>query len=164
MRAVGQDRRTEVTRCIVGGGPAGMMLGLLARAGVDVTVLEEHGDLLRDLRGDAIHPSTQRLLDDLGMAEAFLRLPHQEAERLGVTTDDGTCVLADFAALPGRFTFLTFMPQWDLLADQAQGHPLQLRRSAPAARGGRPTRPGAPLVTVAVRRLRCCPTAGAGRP
>ncbi|MFW3168864.1 FAD-dependent oxidoreductase [Geodermatophilus sp. CPCC 206100] len=127
MRASEQDDRTEVTCCIVGGGPAGMVLGLLlARAGVDVTVLEKHGDFLRDFRGDTIHPSTLRLLDDLGMAEAFLRLPHQEVGRLGVTTDDGTFVLADFATLPGRFPFLTFMPQWDFLdflADQAAGLP-----------------------------------------
>jgi 2-polyprenyl-6-methoxyphenol hydroxylase-like FAD-dependent oxidoreductase len=128
---------TEVSCCIVGGGPAGMMLGLLlARQGVDVTVLEKHGDFLRDFRGDTVHPSTLRLLDELGLAEEFLRLPHQEVTRVGVTTDDGTFVLADFGRLPGPFPFLVFVPQWDLLdflADHARRYPnFQLRMNAEA--------------------------------
>jgi len=104
-----------------------MMLGLLlARQGVEVTVLEKHGDFLRDFRGDTVHPSTLRLLDELGMAAEFLELPHQEVRKLGVTTDDGTYVLADFGRLPGRFPFLAFVPQWDLLdflADRARRYP-----------------------------------------
>jgi 2-polyprenyl-6-methoxyphenol hydroxylase-like FAD-dependent oxidoreductase len=125
----------EIGCCIAGGGPAGMMLGLLlARQGVEVMVLEKHGDFLRDFRGDTVHPSTLRLLDELGMADEFLELPHQEVRRLGVTTDDGTYVLADFGRLPGSFPFLAFVPQWDLLdflADRARRHPnFQLRMNA----------------------------------
>jgi 2-polyprenyl-6-methoxyphenol hydroxylase-like FAD-dependent oxidoreductase len=114
-----------------------MMLGLLlARQGVEVMVLEKHGDFLRDFRGDTVHPSTLRLLDELGLAGEFLRLPHQEVTRLGVTTDDGTYVMADFGRLPGAFPFLAFVPQWDLLdflADQARRYPnFQLRMDAEA--------------------------------
>src|SRR5918997_6481564 len=103
-----QAAETVRTRCcIVGAGPAGMMLGLLlARQGVEVMVLEKHADFLRDFRGDTVHPSTLRLLDELGLADEFLRLPHQQVTRLGVTTDDGTFVLADFGRLPGRFRYL----------------------------------------------------------
>jgi 2-polyprenyl-6-methoxyphenol hydroxylase-like FAD-dependent oxidoreductase len=107
---------TRVTCCIAGCGPAGAVLGLLlARAGVDVLVLEKHGDFLRDFRGDTLHPSTLRLFDELGLAERLLRVPHQEAEVLGVTTDAGDFTLADFRRLPGRYRFLAFMPQWDFL-------------------------------------------------
>jgi 2-polyprenyl-6-methoxyphenol hydroxylase-like FAD-dependent oxidoreductase len=114
-----------------------MMLGLLlARQGVEVMVLEKHGDFLRDFRGDTVHPSTLRLLDELGLAEEFLRLPHQQVTKLGVTTDDGTYVLADFGRLPGAFPFLAFVPQWDLLdflADRARRYPnFQLRMNAEA--------------------------------
>jgi 2-polyprenyl-6-methoxyphenol hydroxylase-like FAD-dependent oxidoreductase len=112
-----------------------MVLGLLlARQGVDVLVLEKHGDFLRDFRGDTVHPSTLRLLDELNLAEEFLRLPHQRVTRLGATTDDGTYVLADFGRLPGRFPFLALVPQWDLLdflADRAREHPgFELRMDA----------------------------------
>ena len=125
----------DIGCCIAGGGPAGMMLGLLlARQGVEVMVLEKHEDFLRDFRGDTVHPSTLRLLDELGMADEFLELPHQKVMRLGVTTDDGTYVLADFGRLPGKFPFLAFVPQWDFLdflADRAQSHPnFQLRMNA----------------------------------
>ena len=77
---------TITTRCcIAGGGPAGMMLGfLLARAGVDVVVLEKHADFLRDFRGDTIHPSTLELMHELGLLDEFLKLPHQEVSRLTV--------------------------------------------------------------------------------
>jgi 2-polyprenyl-6-methoxyphenol hydroxylase-like FAD-dependent oxidoreductase len=106
----------RVTCCIAGCGPAGAMLGLLlARAGVDVLVLEKHADFLRDFRGDTLHPSTLRLFDELGLAEPLLSLPHQEAQVLGVTTDAGDFTLADFRRLPGRYRFLAFMPQWDFL-------------------------------------------------
>jgi 2-polyprenyl-6-methoxyphenol hydroxylase-like FAD-dependent oxidoreductase len=112
-----------------------MMLGLLlARQGVDVLVLEEHSDFLRDFRGDTVHPSTLRLLDELDLAEDFLRLPHQEVRTIGVTTDEGTYVLADFTRLPGKFPFIAFVPQWDLLdflADRARRNPhFQLRMDA----------------------------------
>jgi 2-polyprenyl-6-methoxyphenol hydroxylase-like FAD-dependent oxidoreductase len=125
----------EVDCCIAGGGPAGMFLGLLlARQGASVLVLEKHGDFLRDFRGDTVHPSTLRLLDELGLAEEFLRLPHQQVTKLGVTTDDGTYVLADFGRLPGRFPFLALVPQWDLLdflADRARRYPnFELRMDA----------------------------------
>ncbi|WP_432492016.1 FAD-dependent oxidoreductase [Kineococcus gypseus] len=103
--------------CVVaGGGPAGVVLGLLlARAGVRVLVLEAHEDFLRDFRGDTVHPSTLVLLDELGLAERFLALPHARVGRAEVTTDDGTRTLADFSRLPGRFPFLALVPQWDFL-------------------------------------------------
>ncbi len=128
---------SEVDCCIAGGGPAGMMLGLLlARQGVRVLVLEKHGDFLRDFRGDTVHPSTLRLLDELELADEFLELPHQRVTRLGVTTDDGTYVVADFGRLPGRFPFLAFVPQWDFLdflADRARRFPnFELRMNAEA--------------------------------
>ena len=111
-----QSQASRVTCCIAGCGPAGAMLGLLlARAGVDVLVLEKHGDFLRDFRGDTLHPSTLRLFDELGLADQLLRVPHQEAEVLGVTTDAGDFTLADFRRLPGRYRYLAFMPQWDFL-------------------------------------------------
>ena len=126
---------SEVDCCIVGGGPAGMMMGLLlARQGVEVLVLEKHADFLRDFRGDTVHPSTLRLLDELGLAEEFLELPHQKVTQLGVTTDDGTYVMADFGRLPGKFPFLAFVPQWgllDFLADRARHYPnFQVRMNA----------------------------------
>lgn len=102
---------------MIGGcGPAGAVLGLLlARAGVEVVVLEKHGDFLRDFRGDTIHASTLTLLDELGLGEDFARLPHQRVETLGVTTDDSEHTLADFRRLPGRHQEIAFLPQWDFL-------------------------------------------------
>jgi 2-polyprenyl-6-methoxyphenol hydroxylase-like FAD-dependent oxidoreductase len=92
------------------------MLGLLlARAGVEVLVLEKHADFLRDFRGDTLHPSTLRLFDELGLASELLSLPHQEAPVLEVTTDAGDFTLADFRRLPGRHRYIAFMPQWDFL-------------------------------------------------
>ena len=102
--------------CIVGGGPAGMMLGyLLARAGVDVVVLEKHADFLRDFRGDTIHPSTLELMHELGLLSDFLALPHQEARCLQVTFAGMQFIAADFNHLPTRCKFVAFMPQWDFL-------------------------------------------------
>lgn len=102
--------------CIAGGGPAGMMLGyLLARAGVDVVVLEKHADFLRDFRGDTIHPSTLELMHELGLLDAFLALPHRRAERLGALIGDARVTIADFTRLRGACRFLVLMPQWDFL-------------------------------------------------
>jgi 2-polyprenyl-6-methoxyphenol hydroxylase-like FAD-dependent oxidoreductase len=102
--------------CIVGGGPAGMMLGfLLARAGIDVCVLEKHADFFRDFRGDTIHPSTLELFHELGMLEAFLALPHKEAVRLAGWVGDEKIIVADLSHLPTRCKFIAFMPQWDFL-------------------------------------------------
>ena len=102
--------------CIVGGGPAGMMLGfLLARAGVKTIVLEKHGDFLRDFRGDTIHPSTLEVMNDLGLYDTFMVLPHQEAQFLSAEIGDEHLPLADFSHLPTRAKFIAFMPQWDFL-------------------------------------------------
>jgi 2-polyprenyl-6-methoxyphenol hydroxylase-like FAD-dependent oxidoreductase len=102
--------------CIVGGGPAGMMLGyLLARAGLDVAVLEKHADFLRDFRGDTIHPSTLELMHELGLLSDFLALPHQEARTLKASIGDFEFIAADFSHLPTRCKFVAFMPQWDFL-------------------------------------------------
>src|SRR5256886_9353531 len=102
--------------CIAGGGPAGMMLGfLLARAGVDVTVLEKHADFFRDFRGDTVHPSTLEILYELGLIEAFLKVPHSKVRKLTGQIGDTTLTLADFSHLPTHCKFLVFMPQWDFL-------------------------------------------------
>src|SRR6516165_7243514 len=102
--------------CITGGGPAGMMLGfLLARAGVDVVVLEKHGDFFRDFRGDTIHPSTLELMHELGLLDEFLALPHHKAERLVAQIGDTKVTLADLTRLPTACKFVAFMPQWDFL-------------------------------------------------
>ncbi|GAB3668550.1 FAD-dependent oxidoreductase [Ramlibacter alkalitolerans] len=110
----GADRTTQC--CIAGGGPAGIMLGyLLARAGVRVTVLEKHDDFLRDFRGDTIHPSTLTILEDVGLLEAFLALPHQEIAELGGDVYGQLVTLADFRHLPAARPFLVLIPQWDFL-------------------------------------------------
>jgi 2-polyprenyl-6-methoxyphenol hydroxylase-like FAD-dependent oxidoreductase len=102
--------------CITGGGPAGIMLGfLLARAGIDVVVLEKHADFFRDFRGDTIHPSTLQVLHELGLLEAFLKQPHQEVAQLGAQVGDTVVQVADFSHLPTQCKFLAFMPQWDFL-------------------------------------------------
>src|SRR5438093_964628 len=102
--------------CIAGAGPAGMMLGLLlARSGIRVKVLEKHSDFFRDFRGDTIHPSTLEILDELGLLDEFLKLPHQEVRQLRGQIGDTTLTLADFTHLPIRCKFLAFMPQWDFL-------------------------------------------------
>src|SRR5215813_7605546 len=107
---------TQVRCCIAGGGPAGMMLGfLLARAGIDVIVLEKHKDFLRDFRGDTIHPSTLELMHELGILDEFLKRPHQELRQLSGQVGDELIPLADFSRLPTKCKFLAFMPQWDFL-------------------------------------------------
>jgi 2-polyprenyl-6-methoxyphenol hydroxylase-like FAD-dependent oxidoreductase len=125
-----------VTRCCVaGGGPAGMMLGLLlARAGIPVLVLEKHADFLRDFRGDTIHPSTLELMHELGILQEFLRRPHQEVQTLGGQIGDDFVQVADFGHLPTHCRFIVLMPQWDFLdfiAEQARQYPaFQLRMEA----------------------------------
>lgn len=111
--------------CVVaGGGPAGMMLGLLlARAGVRVVVLEKHGHFLRDFRGDTIHPSTLEVMYELGILDAFLKRPHQEVRQLTGRVAGQSVTIADFTHLPTHCRFLALMPQWDFLdflAEQAR--------------------------------------------
>ena len=119
---------TITTRCcIVGGGPAGMMCGfLLARAGIDVVVLEKHADFLRDFRGDTVHPSTLELMYELGLLEDFLRRPHQELSQIGAQIDDFTVTVGDFSHLPTHCKFVGLMPQWEFLnfiAEKAKAYP-----------------------------------------
>jgi 2-polyprenyl-6-methoxyphenol hydroxylase-like FAD-dependent oxidoreductase len=109
---------TERTGCvIVGGGPAGMVAGLLlARGGIEVTVLEKHPDFLRDFRGDTVHPSTLTLLDELGLGEKFDALPHSELSAAGFPTDDGGMMkLADLTRLKVPHPYIAMVPQWDFL-------------------------------------------------
>ncbi len=102
--------------CIAGGGPAGVMLGfLLARAGVRTVVLEKHGDFLRDFRGDTVHPSTLRIMDELGLLDAFLKRPHQRLEKIGGWFGKERIQLGDFRGLPARYAFIALMPQWEFL-------------------------------------------------
>jgi 2-polyprenyl-6-methoxyphenol hydroxylase-like FAD-dependent oxidoreductase len=130
------DARTQC--CIAGGGPGGLMLGyLLARAGVQVVVLEKHADFLRDFRGDTIHPSTLTVLQDLGLLEAFLQLPHQRVEELTGDVYGQRVTLADFRHLPAARPYLVLVPQWDFLdfiAGQARQWPnFSLRMGSRAA-------------------------------
>jgi 2-polyprenyl-6-methoxyphenol hydroxylase-like FAD-dependent oxidoreductase len=116
------------SQCVIaGGGPAGMMLGyLLARAGVRTVVLEKHGDFLRDFRGDTVHPSTLRVMDELGLLDAFLERPHRKLEVLGGWFGKEHVQLGDFRALPERYAFIALMPQWeflDFLAGEARRLP-----------------------------------------
>ena len=118
--------------CVAGGGPAGMIAGfLLARAGVDVVVLEKHADFLRDFRGDTIHPSTLELMHELGILDEFLRRPHQEMPQIGAQVGDFAVHVADFSHLPTHCKFIALMPQWDFLnfiAEKAKAYPqFQLR-------------------------------------
>ncbi len=108
---------TLQTRCVVvGGGPAGMMAGyLLARAGVQVAVLEKHADFNRDFRGDTIHPSTLQLMYELGLLDEFLKQPHQELRELRAIVNGQAVPVANFTKLPTRCKFIAFMPQWDFL-------------------------------------------------
>src|SRR5436853_1622990 len=116
------------TQClIVGGGPAGMMAGyLMARAGVNVIVLEKHADFLRDFRGDTIHPSTLEVLHELGLLDEFLKRPHQEFRELRGKVGSYDLTLADFRHLPTHCQFLAVMPQWhflDFMAREARKLP-----------------------------------------
>lgn len=113
--------------CIVGGGPAGMMLGfLLARAGIEVIVLEKHADFLRDFRGDTVHPSTLEVIHELGLLEDFLKRPHQNVETLTGYIENEKVTIADFRHLSTHCKFITLMPQWDFLnflLDHARQYP-----------------------------------------
>jgi 2-polyprenyl-6-methoxyphenol hydroxylase-like FAD-dependent oxidoreductase len=129
--------RLSTRCCIVGGGPCGLMLGfLLARAGVDVVVLEKHGDFLRDFRGDTIHPSTLDVMGELGLLDEFLKLPHQKAPSISAYFGGHEYAFADFTHLPTRCKFVALMPQWDFLnflADHGKSYPsfhLRMRTEA----------------------------------
>lgn len=118
----------RTTCAVVGGGPAGLVLGLLlARAGIAVTVLEKHVDFLRDFRGDTVHPTTLGLLDDLGLFDRFDQLPQSRISHVALPGPDGEDVrMADFTRLPLRHPYVAMVPQWDLLdllADAAATEP-----------------------------------------
>lgn len=107
----------KTTCAIVGGGPAGLFLGLmLARGGVEVTVLEKHADFLRDFRGDTVHPVTMRLLDELGLFERFNRLPHSVVDKAQFDVDGRLVTVVDFRRLRKQpHPYVAMVPQWDLL-------------------------------------------------
>ena len=154
---VNEQLRTKC--CIVGGGPAGVMLGyLLARQGVAVTVLEKHKDFFRDFRGDTVHPSTLQVLYELGILADFLKVPHQQITQAGAKIGDLTIQVADLRRLPTRCKFIALMPQWDFLAflsEQGKRYPeFDLRMSYKAIEllyendrvvGVRASTPGGPV-------------------
>ena len=109
-------RTIETHCCIVGGGPAGMMLGyLLGRAGIETVVLEKHADFFRDFRGDTVHPSTLQVMDELGLIDGFLKVPHQELQKLDGQFGDQSIRVADLSRLRVKYPFIAMMPQWDFL-------------------------------------------------
>lgn len=127
--------KLSVAVAIAGGGPAGVMLGfLLARAGVEVVILEKHADFFRDFRGDTVHPSTLEVMHELGLLDDFLKLPHQAVETVGVEIGDHHMPVADFSHLPTEAKFVALIPQWDFLdflASQGKRYPgFGLRMSA----------------------------------
>ncbi|MGB6356300.1 MAG: FAD-dependent oxidoreductase [Steroidobacteraceae bacterium] len=125
----------QVQCCIVGGGPAGMMLGyLLGRAGVSTVVLEKHADFLRDFRGDTVHPSTLMIMHELGLIDDFLKLPHSKIRALSAEIGDTRVKVADFSRISAPYPFVALMPQWDFLnflADKGRQFPaLKIKMSA----------------------------------
>jgi 2-polyprenyl-6-methoxyphenol hydroxylase-like FAD-dependent oxidoreductase len=120
-------QRINVRCCIVGGGPAGMVCAyLLARAGVEVLVLEKHADFLRDFRGDTIHPTTLELMYELGLLDEFLKVPHDELRELAAEINGLKFTVADFTHVPTHCKFIALMPQWDFLnfmSDHAKRYP-----------------------------------------
>ncbi|HLX18342.1 MAG TPA: FAD-dependent oxidoreductase [Bradyrhizobium sp.] len=118
-RTSGEQSSLRIVRtkcCIVGGGPAGMMLGyLLGRAGIETLVLEKHADFFRDFRGDTVHPSTLQVMDELGLIDGFLKLPHQELQRMEGQFGNESICMADLRRLKVKYPFVAFMPQWDFL-------------------------------------------------
>ena len=149
----------SVRCCVAGGGPAGMMLGmLLARAGVDVLVLEKHADFLRDFRGDTIHPSTLEVMHELGLLPDLLRLPHAEARQISAHIGDLNLPVADFTHLPTRCRFLVIMPQWSLHPLAAcRRQELSVHRRCDRANlrvlAGHPAHPGHPCRQCGARSL-----------
>jgi 2-polyprenyl-6-methoxyphenol hydroxylase-like FAD-dependent oxidoreductase len=126
----------ETDLCVVGGGPAGMLAGLLfARAGVRVTVLEKHSDFLRDFRGDTVHPSTMEILHELGLLERFLERPHNRLSHARLRLASREWAIGDLSHLPVAAPFIAMMPQWeflDFLRDEAGVYPgFTLRMEAP---------------------------------
>ena len=122
-----RENAIATTCAIAGGGPAGVMLGLLlARAGIEVTVLEKHADFLRDFRGDTMHPSTLEVMHELGLLDALLARPHEKMREAGVEIGGRFLKAADFSHLPTRCKFIAFMPQWhflDFLAEAGRRYP-----------------------------------------
>ena len=111
-----QGSSVKVRCCIVGGGPAGMMLGyLLGRAGIDVVVMEKHADFFRDFRGDTVHPSTLQVMDELSLIDDFLKLPHQRLQKMDGLFGGTPVRIADLRRLHTKYPFIAFMPQWDFL-------------------------------------------------
>ena len=121
------DNARQARVCVVGGGPAGIMLAfLLARAGYSVVALEKHADFLRDFRGDTVHPSTMTVLDELGLLGEFLKRPHSQIVELAGHVGEDTIVIGDFSHVPAKTKFLAIMPQWDFLnflTEKARAYP-----------------------------------------
>ncbi len=123
----GIEKREETTCCIVGAGPAGVMLALLlARQGVEVTLLEEHADFARDFRGDTVHPSTMEVLAQVGLAERVLQLKHTEARTMDLRTPQGSVGAFSFAGLKTRYPYIVLVPQvhfLECITEAAQQYP-----------------------------------------
>src|SRR3954467_13910667 len=131
------EKDADLDLIVVGGGPAGIMAGLLfARAGCRVQVLEKHADFFRDFRGDTVHPSSLELLRELGLLEEFLKRPHDEVRTLTARVADRRITIADMSHLPVKSRFVALMPQWeflDFLAQEARHYPnFSLRMEAEA--------------------------------